>query len=116
MDIHNHLRILRFIDLIRGEPAAEGLDKDDTSANIITEVFTTGNCGNFALALQTAFGGQLWRSASDYHILCKIGDRLYDINGDVTDRHSRGEVVDEHYVINGHYADNYSFAERGPII
>ncbi len=113
----DHERILKFIALIRGEPATfDGCDPDDTSANIVTEIFTMGNCGNFALALQAAFGGQLLNDRKCPHIACEINGRIYDIRGDVTHLHDFMTPVTEEAVRNGDYVDNYSFATRGPIV
>ena len=109
-------QILKFIELIRGTPATfNGCDPDDTSANIITEIYTRGNCGNFALALQAAFGGQLLMDRMCPHVACGIDGRIYDIRGDVTHLYPYLEPVSEADVRNGDYVDNYSFAERGPI-
>lgn len=109
-------RVLKFIELIRGAPAAfEGCDPDDTSANIVNEIFTQGNCGNFALALQTAFGGQLLMDRTCPHIACEIDGRIYDIRGDVTHLHNCMTPTTEEEVRNRDFVDNYSFAERGPI-
>lgn len=114
MSNHNH--ILYFIRLIRGQEIPQdlldqGLVEDDSSAPIIQEVFTKGNCGNFAEALRVAFGGEVMEVEGARHVVCKIGDRLYDITGDVTTQypHYQPAAASE-------YMDNYSFAERGPIV
>lgn len=114
MDIHQ--RVLHFIGLIRGQEITQdlldhGLVPDDSSAPIITEVFTRGNCGNFAEALRVAFGGEVMKVEGACHVVCKIDDRLYDVTGDVTTQY-------RHYqpVAASEYMDNYSFAERGPIV
>lgn len=110
-----HERVLRFIELIRGVPPTEDMDENDTASLIVTEIFTQGNCGNFALALQTAFGGTLYHTTPSDHVLCKIDGRLYDITGDVTGRYDCFEV-DEQYIQRQCLVDNYSFDFRGPIV
>lgn len=106
-----NINILTFINLIRGNLPFEGAEIGDTSIEIVTEVFTQGNCGNFAQALQIAFGGQV--VFSDHHLLCLIDGRLYDINGDVTHkypnfRHPRIIELED-------MTNNYSFDNRGPL-
>lgn len=104
-----NINILSFINLIRGNMPFEGAELGETSIEIVTEVFTQGNCGNFAQALQIAFGGQV--VFAEHHLLCLIEGRLYDINGDVTHkfptyRYARISELED-------MTNNYSFDNRG---
>lgn len=106
------------------------LDADDTAYNIVTEVFTRGNCGNFAVAFNIAFPeSSIWYAAAARdkadlvtHVVCELDGRLYDITGDVTDLHRWRpvertvieEVISQQSRHNVY--DNYSFAERGPLV
>lgn len=108
-----------FLEALRGADASqeEGLDPDDTARNIITEIFTTGNCGNLAVMLVTAFGGRIFNVG--LHYVAEIAGRLYDITGDVTEKYGGPQhsvPVDE--VMNPHTGmyNNYSFALRGPMV
>lgn len=107
-----HDKINRFIQLIRGTHLKE-FPIEESSVGIITEVFTRGNCGNFAKALQLVFGGDIVSVDDNQHVLCKIEDKLYDINGDVTHIHSDYTVATDWDV--DWCIDNYSFADRGPV-
>lgn len=107
-------RIEQFIALIRGPIHDDEFIKLDTSHYIMTEVFTSGNCGNFAMALRLAFGGELMAAVADHHIVCRIEGRLYDITGDVTAKYPNAIPIEDDNVI-VRYTDNYSFDMRGPI-
>ena len=109
-------KVLAFIELIKGSPAPTGhyFTEDDTSRGIITEIYTQGNCGNFAKALALAFDGDVLVVEGFIHAICRINGRLYDISGDVTDKFPNvrepmvGELDD--------LTNNYSFSDRGPMI
>lgn len=113
-----HETIIQFISLIRGpEIQPDGiLEADDTSAGIITEVFTNGNCGAFAQALQLAFGGTIIYVEEAHHMVCEIDNRLYDITGDVTDKYKNLYCIVPSQTKLEDNTHNYSFAERGPLI
>jgi hypothetical protein len=108
-----------FLDALRGEDVTiYGLDPNDCARPIITEVFTRGNCGNLAIMLSVAFGARPVLLADVCHVVSDIDGRLFDINGDVTDKYhtsakrhlSLSDLMKEDVV------NNYSFLERGPII
>ena len=112
----SHERIEQFIALLRGTQATfHGCDVNDTSFHIMIEIFSKGNCGNFASALQVAFGGELALVDSGAHVVFRYEGRLYDIHGDVTDKYPHYYPTDVDHLIRTDYIDNYSFAERGPI-
>lgn len=113
-----HDTIIQFIELIRGpEQMADGiLTADDTSRGIITEVFTNGNCGNFAQALALAFSGNVIYVEEAHHMVCEIDNKLYDITGDVTDKYWHKYCVVPSSSKLEDMTGNYSFAERGPLI
>lgn len=106
--------ILKFIELIRGaqEP---GCTDDETARGITKEIFSQGNCGNFALALQMAFGGDLVIAEGHSHVAAAISGRVYDITGDVTAVH-KWLPTTESNIRNDCLVDNYSFEFRGPIV
>ncbi len=111
-------KILQFINLIRGpyQPADGILTEEDTSAGIMVEVFTNGNCGNFAQALVLAFGGSVVYVEEARHIVAEIDGRLWDITGDVTEQygHMYNTIPSPSKLED--MTGNYSFAERGPLV
>lgn len=106
--------LLEFISLINGsygfedsnfveEKSDEEIDGSklwvySTAVGITTEIFTKGNCGNFALALYLFMDkmGSLVEVSGDYtHILYRSeSGRLYDIHGDVTDNFSKEKSLE----------------------
>lgn len=114
--MNEHERISQFITLLRGNQATfDGADANDTSFHIMIEIFSKGNCGNFAAALQVAFGGDLALVDSGAHVVLRYCGRLYDIHGDVTAKYEHYYPIDYNHLEERDYIDNYSFAERGPI-
>lgn len=108
-----------FLDALRGEDVtAYGLDPNDCAKPIITEVFTQGNCGNLAIMLSVAFGARPVLLDDAVHVVSDIDGRLFDINGDVTDRYKTysREYISLSDLMNKDMVNNYSFLERGPII
>lgn len=109
-------KVVQFIEMLRGPTVDHlpGLDTNDTSYHIMGEIFTQGNCGGFALALQIAFGGEVVFVDGFYHYVLLLDGKLYDINGDVTTKFNKWSTP-----VHSHLEDctsNYSFADRGPII
>lgn len=49
------------------------------------ETFLCGMCYWFAHILQARFGGTMMYAPVDNHFVQKIGGRIYDVSGDVTD-------------------------------
>lgn len=108
----SNINIISFINLIRGNLPFKDAAEGDSSIGIVTEVFTQGNCGNFAQALKIAFGGEV--VISDNHMLCRINGRMYDITGDVTRNHPNcrpATMIELEDMTN-----NYSFMDRGSIL
>lgn len=118
-------KVLFFINTVKGVPW-KGLDKDDTSLHIMEEIYTMGNCGNFAVVLCLAFPGSIpyyvksEKEGSVNHTVTKIGSRLYDITGDVTNKYYIAEETTIQQIISEHskydFINNYSFGIRGPIV
>lgn len=108
--------ILKFIELIRGTTVDHipGLDPNDTSYFIVGEIFTQGNCGNFAQALQLAFGGEVVYIGLYHHYCLLLDGKLYDINGDVSAMYLSWSTPNPTHLED--CTGNYSFAERGPIM
>lgn len=109
-------KVVVFINLLRGPTVdhLEGLERDDTSHHIMGEIFTQGNCGAFALALQVAFGGEVVAVDGGRHFVLLLDNKLYDINGDVSTKYSEWDTPVPCYLED--CTSNYSFAERGPIL
>lgn len=63
----------------------------NTKSDDITEVFTNGCCYWFAHILCTRFKGRIMYDPVVGHFVAKIGGRLYDITGDVTEEY---KVID----------------------
>ncbi len=107
--------IITFIETLKGHPNDyDGLDKNDTGRWIIEEIFTRGNCGNFALILNRVFGGSFVMTEDNGHVMVEVDGRRYDITGDVTEVYTscKSATLAEVRL----YQDNYSFVERGPIV
>lgn len=67
---------------------------DNNKRNEVIECFTQGCCYWFAEILSIRSGGcPIVYAPIDCHFGCKIGDRIYDITGDVTTSY---EWVDWH--------------------
>lgn len=135
--MNTHQRITAFIRAITSNPVtenekAQGLCNHDSAHDIIVEIFTTGNCGNFAVAMSIAFPeAKIFgvrpiddfekRMSDDYygHTLVEIDGWLYDITGNVTDKFRKIKELTAAEIIKGdadmHYG-NYSFDGRGPMI
>lgn len=115
-----HKSIMTFLSLMTGPtPAqcvADGLDSTDSFQPIVTEIFSNGCCGNLALMLRMAFGGEIYKSSDQCHIVTKIGERMYDITGDVTGKYSDLVPITEAQLHDQDYVNNYSFDLRGPIV
>lgn len=110
-------KINNFLTLLRGSKIEEGgvLSSDDTSYNIVCEIFTNGNCGNLAILMADLFGGKI--CANDIHAFVEIiidGELTYwDIMGEIFPKefsyYSKEELIDNMFV------DNYSFELRGTV-
>lgn len=57
----------------------------------ITDVFTCGCCYWFAFILCTRFNATMMYDPIMNHFAARIGNRIYDITGDVTDKYQMGE-------------------------
>ena len=54
----------------------------------VTRTFTNGYCYWFAYILHTRFpNSQIVYYHAGNHFACKIGSRIFDITGDITDKH-----------------------------
>lgn len=63
----------------------------------VTRTFTNGYCYWFAFILHTRFpDSQIMYYAVGNHFACKIRDRIFDITGDITDKHQFFEPWDEY--------------------
>lgn len=57
------------------------------------DTFTSGCCYWFAWILCERFGGRVVLDVLDNHFVAELGDRYYDVTGDVTERIRAAEVV-----------------------
>lgn len=123
-----------FIRALNGSKALERPSetrpvRKDTGFEIVAEVFTRGNCGNFAVAFNIAFPESVvWYAAKQddkedlvTHVICELNGRYYDITGDVTGglwRPVERTVIEEvmHDDSTHRVYDNYSFKKRGPLV
>ena len=86
-----------------------------TSHEIVKEIFTKGNCGNAYFILKELYPESKPYLYNKEHILTKIDDEFYDINGiyTVDDKSKLEEINDDEAL---EWTNNYSFAHRGPLI
>jgi hypothetical protein len=116
----NLAEVQLFLSALRSQDASwcPGLDPDDCAKNIITEIFSKGNCGNLAIMLALAFDAQPVCLTNNCHILSRINGRLFDITGDVTDMYCGYAAKDLSLVelMESDMVNNYSYAQRGPIL
>lgn len=68
-------------------------------------LFLNGMCYYFALILKERFGGEICYSPVDNHFFSRIGNRLYDASGDVTDIYTVFIPWDEYINIDPIHAD-----------
>lgn len=110
-------KLNNFLTLLRGNQVEEGsiLSSNDSSYNIICEIFTEGNCGNLAIIMSDLFGGKI--CANDIHAFVEITidgvPTYWDITGEIFPKwfnyYSKEELIDNMFV------DNYSFELRGSL-
>lgn len=116
MKIHD--RVMTFLSALRGDlevPPDYSITLAETSQEIIHEIFQGGNCGNLAVMLSLAFNGEPVEIGD--HFVGRVNGRLYDINGDVTDKYASAAqtVRTVQWVIrHSMMYSNYSFEHRGP--
>lgn len=113
-------KVEEFLDALRGDKIEPGLvlNEDDSSYTIITEIYTSGNCGNLAVMLSLAFNGTPYVLDHLNHIVTEIEGRLYDITGDVTLQYKTEQKTKTTWLAiqRGVYDmfNSYSFVVRGP--
>jgi hypothetical protein len=132
LEVQVENRVLEFIRLLSGEKIEDlvvqediesGLfTEDDTAYTITKEIFKTGDCGRLYLILKFVFpeavpymvvrkGDESW-----VHVLTKIGDKYYDIEGEFDVTGFTIEESSEEEIKRDLLHCNYSFRTRGPII
>lgn len=74
--------VLEFIGLIR-----------DSAPRVQTQIFSAGGCYQFYLILKRVFPEAVPYSDLN-HVVSRIGERYYDINGDVTEEVKRGRFTE----------------------
>lgn len=57
------------------------------------ETFLTGCCYWFSYILEGCFGGETMYLPVENHFVQRIGGRLYDVTGDVTERYQASEIM-----------------------
>jgi hypothetical protein len=109
---HSLVTIDKMISLIRGS-------EEGGTSQITTEIFSNGNCANFALMLWYAFAGsRLVSSCEIPHVWVEYGGVHYDIKGRNPSLKTLFENGDAKFITWEEAfrdVDNYSFKERGPI-
>jgi len=122
-------RVLNFIEVFKGI--------DESSRELMEEIYMRGDCGRFHLILNLAFPEAVpyvFKGKYFLHVLSKIDGRYYDIKGLATfERFKDEEGYEEAFenaktledairevtlsdVIDGDMFNNYSFEYRGPIL
>jgi hypothetical protein len=107
-------QIEKFIELLKGKG-------DDSPREFIKEIFTNGNCYNFAFALKALIPeGKVLTSSKISHAWFMYDGRHYDISGVcsyLADLHNDGLTYElfEETLTEGEL-DNYSMELRGPMI
>ena len=127
-----HIRAELFIRVLKGVPAKqrdESRGDDESSHDIVTEIFSKGNCGNFAIMFHMLFPeSELWYACDVMspeqlvtHVICKLDGRWYDISGDISGERTL-EAVERaipeelmNWESRHNIFDNYSFKARGPL-
>lgn len=66
--------------------------------SVLEDTFTRGYCYYFALILRERFDGTILYDRGEGHFVTKIGNYLYDINGDVTGKYPRKLLTKEEYM------------------
>lgn len=63
--------------------------------NVLVKTFTTGYCYYFALILNHRFGGNILYCCEEGHFITKIGNYMYDITGNVTNKYKNSKLLTE---------------------
>jgi hypothetical protein len=111
-------RILKAIKLLRGR----FVPSDDEEVNhtpywTLGEIYTQGNCANFAHALQLLIGGTVLYSDEIAHYWLLYDGNHYDINGISKGLKALHEnKLTKRVSLRSSLIDNYSPACRGPMI
>lgn len=115
-----HQRVLTFLSLMTGPTPSQceetGLDREDSFHPMITEIFTSGCCGNLAMMLHLSFGGEIYKCTDICHIVTTIDGRFYDITGDVTDKYNHVVPITVEELYDNDFINNYSMELRGPML
>ena len=100
----------------------KGLEDEDSPHYLIREIFTNGNCYNFAFALQALLSGsKVFKIVDVSHVFLEHEGRCYDVNGEdpILREYLEMGQVSEIFLEDMRRdddLDNYSFALRGPMI
>lgn len=108
-------KILKFIQLIKGEPEME--EETDSGNAMIKEIYTRGNCGWFYHILKSQYPTALPVYIREIgHIVTEINGRLYDVRGEfvIEDNCLEKKYVDEDFLED--FSFNYSIRYRGAIL
>jgi hypothetical protein len=118
--------VLAFIEVLKGPQirAVGSLSREDCARPELVRIFSMGNCGRFAAVLQLLFpGGQIVRLVDRSHYAYRLGDRLYDVLGLLTEGREdmanwTGETEDAAVaeLADDDVLDNYSAEAKGPIV
>jgi hypothetical protein len=104
------MQVMEFINTLKGHKNAGGNHAHD----ILTQIFSRGNCYMFARTLKLVFPeGELYNfELWGVHILFKLGDRFYDINGDVTARYSNSGLINPITEAQENYARTFCYSHE----
>jgi hypothetical protein len=121
-------RVLNFIELLKGV--------DDSSREVMEEMFTKGDCGRFHFILHTVFSEAVPYAIMNgryiVHIITLIDGKFYDIKGIFNEDRMKDfndieglvgkkledtiKEVDREHLTNEDMFCNYCFEVRGPIL
>lgn len=89
-----HSKILEFINRLTGRKYPSR--RIYHPARYIEDIFSQGNCGNFALALKSLFpSGKLFLTSDNCHVIFKYKNRFYDIRGEIPNINFEEESLTE---------------------
>lgn len=69
------------------------------SSNKTTHYYLNGGCYKFAKILQYYIGGDIMYLLQEEHCVLKVGDKLYDATGNVTNKYKCSKMIDESVMV-----------------
>ena len=78
-------------------------------------VFTHGKCYEFAKKLKETIGGEIVYLIGEEHAVVKLGDKIYDVTGNVTNAYKESRRISEEEMLHRYkyYKGNKGVYEKG---